>query len=446
MPSAKKQKVNLKVAAPTVVAENQRIPITEVDCSIESGWRDVDLARVAELKDMFLKGLFGVNLLRRPMVLKRHGALARSTSGNVLLLDGKHTFVALTELKRMYDTEPTQPEENGDGVPATAGQPSAAAGVVDEVVWSNLLVAALTEGVPVDFVEFEDPDDPDLPIAYCVQSHEEDVNKYKKTSMKDLVGLAMRYKARAPGGTWATVQATMLGFYGAGRRTWIYRMIVAAETLPDVILNKLEKVGVPNSYIFENKFFSGQGVDKPKRLSDEGRLAVLTIYQEEVEKGGTFSKATFVDELCAPLRRAEQWVKEKRGIYGALAQSPAFQRVADFLMTGRARMQILTCMKSGLRLEGTSAENMGIEQCHILIKDLDAARKAALLAQDGASDPATAGDSAADRDESGNDSLGDAQALAVYEAEDTALATAKVKAETVVNKFNYFDTVEQVSC
>jgi len=38
-----------------------------------------------------------------------------------------------------------------------------------------------------------------------------------------------------PGGHWELVQKKLLSIYGAGRRMWIYRCIVGAETLPDSI-------------------------------------------------------------------------------------------------------------------------------------------------------------------------------------------------------------------
>ena len=167
-------------------------------------------------------------------------------------------------------------------------------------------------------------------------------------------------------------------------------MILAAETLPDAILKRLEEAGVPNSYVFDNKYFSGQGQDKGKRLSDKGRLACVDIYEEDVAQGGKFSVGTFVEDVCRPMRHAEQWITAKKNHYGVLATSPAFQRVADYLMSGRARLQILGCMKTGLRLEGTSSENMGVEQCHILIKDLEAQKMAAVSAATGQLNSATA--------------------------------------------------------
>ena len=99
-PSTKKAKTTTTVVAPNVVAESQRVRINDVDVSDESGWRAVDRSRVDELKETFRKGQFGINLLRRPTCLWAHGKHILSTGGNILLLDGKHTFVALGELAK----------------------------------------------------------------------------------------------------------------------------------------------------------------------------------------------------------------------------------------------------------------------------------------------------------------------------------------------------------
>jgi len=423
------------VVAPNVLAESQRVKLSDVCVGEESGWRMLDRARVAELKDQFRKGLYGINLLTRPKLLKAHGNFIISPKdGKNLLLDGKHTFVALNELASQYIAEADADEATDDGK-------------TDSDVWSALLVEALTLGVLVDFVEFSDPEDADLRVAYCVQAHDEEANKYKKTSLRDLVGVALRYKAREPGGTWAATQTKLLSIYGAGRRTWIYRMIVAADTLPPSVLCALEEAQIPNSYIHENKFFSGQGSDRPKRLTDEGRLAAVAIYKEEALNGFAFSKKSFVDEICSPLRHAEAWIKNKRNDYGVLAKSPAFDRVADFLMSGRARLQILSCMKLGLRLEGTGPDHMGVEQCYILIKDLEATRRSAVAAAAG--DVAAAGDleakaAAAAAGDGQMESTGSGILLAGLEAEDTAMTAAVTKTDAVMNRFNYYDSVEMV--
>ena len=47
-----------------------------------------------------------------------------------------------------------------------------------------------------------------------------------------------------------------------------------------------------------------------------------------------------------------------------------FKRVAAFLLTSRARLVLLNCMRVGVRLEGISDEQPGIDQCRGLVKEL----------------------------------------------------------------------------
>lgn len=42
---------------------------------------------------------------------------------------------------------------------------------------------------------------------------------------------------------------------------FVYRMITAAITLTTPVLELLDKLNIPNSYINENKFFVGHGAD-----------------------------------------------------------------------------------------------------------------------------------------------------------------------------------------
>jgi hypothetical protein len=84
--------------------------------------------------------------------------------------------------------------------------------------WTIALVAAITKGIEVSVEEFPE-DDPDLVLAYNVQAHDEDSNKYKPTSLKDLVAVAKRYKARTPGGDWAKVSKALEALYGSRKRS-----------------------------------------------------------------------------------------------------------------------------------------------------------------------------------------------------------------------------------
>ena len=58
-----------------------------------------------------------------------------------------------------------------------------------------------------------------------------------------------------------------------------------------------------------------------------------------------------------------------------MCSAMSFKRCASFLMTSRARPQILRCMKAGIRLDGPSDEQPGIDQCRALVTELKALQK-----------------------------------------------------------------------
>jgi hypothetical protein len=56
---------------------------------------------VQELKETFLAGDYGLNILKKPSLLYADGSPKCGTDGNRLLCDGKHTIYALQEVKKI---------------------------------------------------------------------------------------------------------------------------------------------------------------------------------------------------------------------------------------------------------------------------------------------------------------------------------------------------------
>ena len=113
-------------------------------------------------------------------------------------------------------------------------------------------------------------------------------------------------KAKCPGGDWKQVQIALEGIYGKGKRTFVWRMICAAITLPQPVLDKLAACpAIPNSYIHENKYFTGQGVDLNRRISTEGRVKLLDMLQDDLESKKPMSVNVFQKEYCAVMKHVE---------------------------------------------------------------------------------------------------------------------------------------------
>lgn len=435
-PKASKSVKTAAVVTPSATKEKQLVKISDVSLSDASGWRDVSEDRVSELVDTFTNaGLYGVGLLRRPSLVMVNGEVKLDVNGTCLLLDGKHTFHALKRCAELYASAMV---DDGDGGDASSGPPGP--------TFTPLLVKAITEGVEVDWIEFRD-DDSDLRAAYAAQMHDEATNKYKVTSLRDLVMVATRYQKKAPGGSWDHVRDALLAIYGSPRRTFVHRMLVAAQVLPMPILLKLEGAKVPNSYIYDNKYFVGHGADKAMRLSDPWRLAVLDIFSEEVSKGASFSRATFESEICRPAKHASDWLRMLKHEYGALAVCPAVERVQEFLMSPRARDQVLSCLRRGIKLDSSSEQSPGITNCIVVRQSLEDLKKRGTAPPGGEAADAAAGvGQKAGADVPDAQPVGEETKSSLLGAEtiDAAMVAANAKLEAELAKVNVYETFAQM--
>ena len=92
-----------QATAPSTLRERVVMKLSDVSVKADSGWRDVSDKRVAELVDCFVKeGLYGMGILRRPRVVSAHGKVKLASDGDIMLLDGKHTWTALNIVAKMY--------------------------------------------------------------------------------------------------------------------------------------------------------------------------------------------------------------------------------------------------------------------------------------------------------------------------------------------------------
>ena len=198
------------LAAPKVVVASMTVAIEDVSLAEDSGWREIDQARVAELRQSFEGGQYGMNLLKKPSLLQESGQRLTCKDTLLKLADGKHTFQALSDIKKHYDSlAENQRECQG---------------------YTHHLIQALTVGVDVSVLEFEEWDD-DVTLAWAVTIHDTESNKYKPTSLKDMVSVATRYKSKVPGGSWSGTQALLESVYGKSRRMFVFRMVKAAQSV-----------------------------------------------------------------------------------------------------------------------------------------------------------------------------------------------------------------------
>ena len=159
--------------------------IGDVSLAEDSGWHTADQARAAELTQIFEGGQYGMNLLKKASLLQHAGQRLTCKDSAFKLADGKHTFQALSEIKKKYDS--------------LAEEQQAELGYADQ------LIQALTVGVDVCVIEFPEWDD-DVTFAWAVTVHDVESNRYKATTLADMVSVVMRYRQRVSGGSWGGTQ------------------------------------------------------------------------------------------------------------------------------------------------------------------------------------------------------------------------------------------------
>ena len=63
------RKIVKQLAVPLVVSKSEVVKLEDISTADDSGWRDVDRERVDELKEIFMRGDYGQNILGGPMIV-----------------------------------------------------------------------------------------------------------------------------------------------------------------------------------------------------------------------------------------------------------------------------------------------------------------------------------------------------------------------------------------
>ena len=82
------------------------------------------------------------------------------------------------------------------------------------------------------------------------------------------------------------------------------------------------------------------------------------------------NKGVFEKDFCAAFKRAEAFFSKTRKTYPSHSDSTIVMRCENFLRSTKGRLAILS-VPPGIRLDGVSTDQPGIEQCRNLVEQLD---------------------------------------------------------------------------
>ena len=118
-------------------------------------------------------------------------------------------------------------------------------------------------------------------------------------------------------------------------------------------------------FIFDNPYFIGPDSSSSQRLvlSESTQAKVIELVTEDIASGVGVSSQDFQEKYCRPLRLGEVWLNRQKAHFGkCVTDSPAFQRVANMLLSSQGRVRILACIRGSCPLEGRSDQDVGASE------------------------------------------------------------------------------------
>lgn len=146
--------------------------------------------------------------------------------------------------------------------------------------------------------------------------------------------------------------------------------VSAARHLHPAVIEWLKAHPNTNSYhVFDNRFLLGANADVKFKLGPKMAVAALNALMDDPDK--TITAVEFKNQICAPIKVAEDWQRQVRATYGKCADTfPAFARVCSMLISEQGRRLVNQCLKDKTPLHGTGADSAGIEECRVIVAEL----------------------------------------------------------------------------
>ena len=205
-----------------------------------SGWREPDAQRVKELEETFYSGQGGINVFGDVGLLNFH-----DMDGRQVIDDGLSKITALKNMHVCF----LQDQDSTPGGDA----------------WPQDIVSLFENGVPVVVRKYDEDSDLDLREAWQAARHDEECNKFKKTSVAILISSANKaYKKN--GNDWSKASKYLIEVYGQGRANSVYRWARAAKQLPSMVAEALQRFpDFKATFVFDNYYLLGTGAHENLR-------------------------------------------------------------------------------------------------------------------------------------------------------------------------------------
>ena len=320
----------------------------EISCAADSGWRELDPDRVAELEAVVFEGNFGNTSLAAPSLIAENDKIRISREdGRLQLYNGKHWIQCLKNVQ----------EQLGDIVDLEA-----------QVWYTNELKEVFSVGLRVDVFEFIEPYDALHHQTVQSFAHETDQNKLYNTSILQKAKLVKAYFERE-GRNWHRVQQALVASLGESKRSTINRWVVIGRDLaPEVLAHIGKHKDIAQQFVVGNKFLVGAGESARFKLSNKWAKVAFDWYLQKRAAKKNISSDEFANEYCLPAKHMETWERAQVKIYGVAATGfAAFSRVVERMQSEQARRRVLVWVNDS---ELRKQPHLGLDELKVVVEEM----------------------------------------------------------------------------
>ena len=204
----------------------QRVSLDDLSLEEDSGWRDVERSHVEELKLKILQGEYGQTTMTPPSLLLDQNDLAMNSSidGKYILDNGKHWIAALVDIKQVYE------EIKQQLVAACPPREAACSPEITEAMWPEWLMPPLRkvfeEGCFIDWHKYPSDDRLAQAAVQCL-SHEQDMNRFRQSTVKDKTSIVTRVFQST--NDWQVTKKTLVDLLGSNKVSTVQRWCALAN-------------------------------------------------------------------------------------------------------------------------------------------------------------------------------------------------------------------------
>ncbi|OLQ04568.1 hypothetical protein AK812_SmicGene12335 [Symbiodinium microadriaticum] len=161
----------------------------------------------------------------------------------------------------------------------TAGPSSAADIAEGTVLFDERLVEIFHKGLPCDVITFVD-EDPATRAAWFSSVHDEECNRFRATSLSQKLRVFSDAVTRANGSV-EKATANLVDLLGSGAKPRVQKWGRAFRHIPLGLQEQLARFDtLPQSYIWDNAYIMGSGVNGRLRLPEDMALQSLELVKQ----------------------------------------------------------------------------------------------------------------------------------------------------------------------